>query len=245
MIPRLIMLNAGRRASRGVHHPPIVRASDDHDYVLKLGDRDRDFPACELVAAMLATAFGVEIPPFALIEVPDDLRAVLALQGPAWADLAAPQPAGGCFGSRWIDVATPFTPLLTERIEDRDSFWRLFVFDVFIENGDRQPNNPNVLVQDRRLVAIDHGQALPCVQGLRDIGPFGHAAHVLWPVVAADPSRLAASARRLPDDRDIDDAVACVPAEWWADSGRPAMVRAALRARRQRTRDILDRLSTP
>lgn len=121
----------------------------------------------------------------------------------------------------------------------------MFAFDLFIENGDRQPNNPNVLVEGRRLVAIDHGQALPCVQGLRDIGPYGHAVHVVWPVIAGGPSRLASFAGRLPTDIDIDDAVACVPPAWWKDSGRPEMVRSALRARRQQTRDILVRLSTP
>lgn len=245
MIPRLTMLHAARRATRGVHRPPVVRASDDHDYVLKLGNRDPDFPACELVAAMLATPFAVEIPPFALIEVPERLRALLALQGTTWADLASPQRGGVCFGTRWIDGATPLTASLAGQVEDRGSFWRLFAFDVYIENGDRQPNNPNVLMEGRRVVAIDHGQALPCVQGLGDVGPYAHESHVLWPIVAADRAGLAPVGHRLPSDADIDDAVACVPLGWWADSARPALVRSALRARRQRTRDILDKLSTP
>lgn len=244
MIPRLTITRSRRRAEEGVHRPPVVRASDGHDYVLKLGNRDPDFPACELVAAVLAPSFGVEVPPFALIELTSGFRILAAVLGPEWADIAA-MPAGAlCFASRWLPGALPWTASLAGTLADPSAALRLFAFDVYIENGDRQPGNPNVLVEGRRLVAIDHGQALPCVQGLRDIGPFEHADHVAWPLIAADPSALHGVYELQPSDAEIDAAVGSVPAGWWTTSDRPDFARAALRARRGGARDILWSLGT-
>jgi hypothetical protein len=236
---------ARRRVATGVHRPPVVLASDGHEYVLKLGDRDPDFPACELVAAMLAPAFEVETPAFALVEVPAGVRALLAPQGAAWADLAGDHPGGVCFGSRWIPHATPWTAALAALVSDLPSVARLFAFDVYVENGDRQPNNPNVLLAGGRLVAIDHGQALPAVQGLGHIGPYGHAQHVAWPLLAGRGGILAELADQAPSDGDIDAALDAVPAAWWRRTDRADFARRALRDRRARYRATLSGLSTP
>lgn len=245
MITRVTMRLARRRVATGVHRPPVVLASDGHEYVLKLGDRDPDFPACELVAAMLAPTFDVETPPFALVDVPADVRALLAPQGAAWADLARDLPGGVCFGSRWIPHATPWTAALAALVSDLTSVARLFAFDVYLENGDRQPNNPNVLLTRGRLVAIDHGQALPAVQGLDYIGPFGHAEHVAWPLLAGRRGILAEVADQAPSDGDIDRAVDAVPAAWWRREDRADFARHALRVRRERYRATLRGLATP
>lgn len=239
-----------RRLKEGAHRPPVVRASDGHDYVLKLGDQDPDFPACELIAALLAPAFDVEVPPVALVGIPEGLRATMAIFGEEWKDLAAPQPGDVCFGSRWIPGLTQrWHNGLAERVSDLGSLGAVLAFDIYVENGDRRAgSNPNLLLVGDRVVAIDHGQALPCVQGVSGRFPYAFGAHAVWEVLRLGHERLrawSALALNLPTDDQIDAAVAAVPPAWWGDPERPARVRQALRDRRSETSVILLELSQP
>lgn len=250
MIPQVAMRLALRRLKEGAHRPPLVRASDGQDYVLKLGDQDPDFPACELIAALLAPAFGVEVPPVALVSVPDALRSTMVMFGDEWKDLAAPQPGALCFGSRWIPGLTQrWHNGLVDRVRDLGSLGAVLAFDIYVENGDRRAgSNPNLLLVGERIVAIDHGQALPCVQGVHGRFPYAFGAHAVWEVLRPRRERLrtwSAQALYLPTDDQIDAAVAAVPSAWWSDPERPARVRQALRDRRSETSVILLELSQP
>lgn len=248
MIPTVTMRRAIRRVTEGVHRPPLVEASDGHQYVLKLGNRDADFPACELIAAQMAPAFGVEVPPFVLVQVPEPLRFGLSLMGEDWQDLAAIQRGGLCFGSRWLTGGPQkWRPEMGRSGAHEDARWRLFAFDLYIENCDRKAgDNPNLLLVGDRVVAIDHGDALPCVMGVRDQLPYTHDTHLSWPLVQTRRAHLGEWSRWLPSgvtDQLIDSAVSSVPSPWWSGPDRPGLVLQGLRARRTTAADIMTRLS--
>lgn len=122
-------------------------------------------------------------------------------------------------------------------VDDADRLLaRLLVFDAFIENTDRcSADNPNLLVSNGRLFAIDHGQALPSVQGITGKSlPYPCDSHLGWATVQDQPGLLdepIAALRRLADEA-IDDAVQVVPTEWWTAPVRADAVRRALKLRR-------------
>jgi hypothetical protein len=248
MIPKVAFHRLIRRMTEGAHRPPLVLASDGHRYVLKLGQLDADFPACELLASRLATVMGVRTPEIALVEIPG-LALVAAKDNPDWADLHAGHRGGLCFGSRFLgDALLRWTSDLADVTNGLpDAAVGLLAFDLLIENHDRKHGrNPNVLWVEGEIVAIDHGQSLPSVQGVSG-GPGEQdlTAHVTWPVVKAERARFPAWADRLPDDAGIDAAVNDVPLAWWQPPERAGAVRAALRRRRDEVRAILQSWSPP
>lgn len=235
-----------------MQRPPIFEADDGFEYVLKLDTADADFPAAELVGAGLAMMFNVPLPTFAVLTAPDALTGAFLATGDAdHVEFAESfQRRGGCcFGSRYLPGMTvKWEARLRRKVEDADRLLaRLLVFDAFIENGDRSAaSNPNLLVSNGRLFAIDHGQSLPSVQGITGkslLFPFD--SHLGWTTVVEQPRLLdvpIAALRRL-SDAAIDGAVDAVPAAWWTAQGRADAVRVALRQRRDDLPGTLDRLS--
>jgi hypothetical protein len=230
-----------RRAVEGMQRPPIFEADDGSMYVLKLDTLDRDFPAAELVGAMLARAFGVPQPPFGVMRAPEKLVELLeSTEDPELSEFAASFKRLGhtCFGSRYLEgVTQKWRATLRAVVPHSERLLaHLLVFDAFIENGDRTSGtNPNLLVSNGRLYAIDHGQALPSVQGVRGKHlPYAFDSHVAWDVIREQPALLdapVAALRRL-SDADIAEAVGAVPSAWWTEPGRDAAVVADLCARR-------------
>jgi hypothetical protein len=152
---------------------------------------------------------------------------------------------GACFGSRYVSgVVVKWSARLRPGLVGCEPVLaRLLVFDAFIENGDRSSaNNPNLLVANGSLVAIDHGQALPAVQGATGKRlPFPFDSHLAWPIVQERPHVLdapIADLRALPD-RAIEAAVRAVPAAWWTEPGRADVAISDLCARRDALPAIL------
>lgn len=240
-----------RRTDEGMQRPPIFEADDGHDYVLKLDYDDPDFPAAELVAAHLALALGVPLPAFEVLAVPEGFaEALVASEDPDLTQFGASfqRLEGLVFGSRFLKGATTrWTSAMRTKIEDADvTLLRLLVFDAFIENGDRTSStNPNLLACGGRLFAIDHGQALPAVQGV--VGksmPYAFDSHLAWEAAREHPHLFdepVQSLRALPDRR-IEAAVRAVPAPWWTDLRRPELVVDALKSRRTSLPDTIEAL---
>jgi hypothetical protein len=237
-----------RRAVEGMQRPPIFEADDESMYVLKLDTMDRDFPAAELVGAMLARAFDVPQPRFEVLRVPDFLvEFMVSTEDPDLAEFAASFTRLGhtCFGSRYLGgVLQKWTATLRAVVPHSDRLLaHLLVFDAFIENGDRTSvTNPNLLVSNARLYAIDHGQALPSVQGVRGKRlPYAFDSHIAWNVVREQPALLDApvAALRLLSDAAITEAVRAVPPAWWTETGRDEHVIRDLCARRDALPAIL------
>lgn len=230
-----------RRTLEGIQRPPVFEADDGHEYVLKLDAEYPDFPVAELVSAELASAFEVPLPAFRVLVAPDALTEAMLATGDR--DLVSfgesfRRRGGTCFGSRWLPgVVVKWQTALRRRVERADDLLsRIIAFDAFIENGDRtSATNPNLLVSNGQLFAIDHGQALPAVQGATGMSlPYPFASHLAWPILEERPILLEepmALLHRLDLSR-LDEAVAAVPASWWSAPERPALVTRALRRRR-------------
>lgn len=141
---------------------------------------------------------------------------------------------------RWSTVHASRTAGLPE------AALRLFVFDLYTENGDRQTgSNPNAPLVGGRLVAIDHGQALPAVLGIDCGSPFDHEHHVAWPIVDASRGRLTELVDCLPSPAAIAAALAEVPDSWWPEPGRREFARHQLEIRVGQVQAILAGLSEP
>ncbi|MBK7755208.1 MAG: hypothetical protein IPI35_02085 [Deltaproteobacteria bacterium] len=165
--PRIKLLRVERRMVEGAHRPPLVLASDGHRYVLKLGSQDPDFPVSELIAAGLGSRLGVPMPAYAVLEAEPGLLNLLEALGDddALELLGALKTSGGaCFGSRLLpNPLTRWTPGLHRALKlDDGVLAKILAFDALIENGDRRnAHNPNMLVSNGAIWAIDHGQSLP------------------------------------------------------------------------------------
>lgn len=237
-----------RRMLEGAHRPPLFEADDGHQYVLKLDTLDADFPVVELVAAHLAAALAVPLPAFVVAEAPPGLTGALKASGdPDLLEFAAAfeRREGTCFGSRCLAGPTTRWTMATSAVDPQAAatLARVLVFDTFIENIDRtSASNPNLLISSGRVVAIDHNQALPVLQGatgkrLR----FPVESHIAWPTVQADPHLLKAPIAdlRALDPAAVRAAVAAVPACWWADPARAERAAADLIDRRAVVSDTL------
>ncbi|MEQ1564036.1 MAG: HipA family kinase [Myxococcota bacterium] len=239
-----------RRTREGVQRPPVFEASDGYEYVLKLDEHDPDFPIAEVVAASLAPSLSVPVPSFERLGCPDPLLDALRATGDGelGSFAASFERLGGiCFGSRYLPppVQKWRTSLRSLVADCDDVLLRVFLFDAFVENLDRtSEHNPNLLVSEGALYAIDHGQALPAIKGLPS-WPFPYASHIAWPLVERAPAAVLPHLDRLRGlpDADIAAAVAAVPPPWWR--GTPARadhVRGSLIARRAALADTLEKL---
>jgi hypothetical protein len=234
-----------------MQRPPIFEPLDGHLYVLKLDQDARDFPAAELLGACLAEALELPTPPFAILDAPAALCDGMRASGDP--DLGGfvesfERRGGCCFGSRYLPgVVVKWRPELRSAVPGADAVLaRILAFDGFIENMDRSAaHNPNLLVSNGQLFAIDHGQALPSVHGAASSGPpFPYDSHIAWTTVENWPQLLrvpSQAVQRLSDDG-IDSALDAVPSAWWTAAGRLAAVRAALRHQRDAVPDTLNQL---
>ena len=200
--------------------PALVEADDDGMYVTKLrgaGQGPRALVA-EVVCGELARALGLPVPEIVLVDVPVELSH--AEPDPEIQELLA-KSAGLNLGLDFLPGALPYAPAGTvqpDAATAADVVW----FDALVENVDRTPRNPNILVWHGAPWLIDHGAALYRQHGGEPLGSGGgpfplSAQHVLLPragsITDAD-ERLASRVDRTLLER----IAALVPPDWLADA---------------------------
>lgn len=154
------------------HAPLKVLCRDGHLYVVK--SAGPHVPPCVLISEFLGhfllRLWGLPTPSAAIINLPADYLMLYKRSVPGKISNRH-QPYHynrPCFGSRIIPNAIEVGPLHQTRRNDE---WRktvnfydlmlLTLFDIWIENDDRKPSNPNLLLRPiakskYRWVAIDH-----------------------------------------------------------------------------------------
>lgn len=135
--------------------PVLVVCSDAHEYICKY---KRSFGsayklACELAGAILAEAWGLNIPSIALVQIlPEHWtpRHTINLSAPA---------LGSGFVESVIDVTSLNNSKLQVSEELKTQILEIALFDLWVANEDRNWNNANLLYDmfSKRLVVIDHG----------------------------------------------------------------------------------------
>ena len=192
--------------------PGLVEADDDGLYVVKFrgAGQGPKALAAEIVAGELARSLGLPVPELVFVELDPELAR--AEPDPEIQDLIRAS-AGLNLGVDFLPGALPYTPARPPAAGLAASVVWL---DALIENIDRTPRNPNLLLWHGNLWLIDHGAALYVHHGAGD--PVAVAGrpfpairdHVLigaaGPIPEAD-ERLTPLAQPAP-------AAALVPPEW-------------------------------
>jgi hypothetical protein len=192
--------------------PGLVEADDDGLYVVKFrgAGQGPKALAAEIVGGELARALGLPVPELVLVQLDPELAR--AEPDPEIQDLIKAS-AGLNLGVDFLPGALPYTPA---RPPDPELAASVVWLDALIENIDRTPRNPNLLLWHGNLWLIDHGAALYVHHGTGD--PLAVARrpfpairdHVL--LGAAGP--LAEADDRLAPRSDPAGAAALVPSEW-------------------------------
>jgi hypothetical protein len=197
--------------------PALVEADDDGLYVVKLrgaGQGPRALIA-EVLAGELGRALGLPVPELVLVDV--DVELARAEPDPEIQELVQAS-AGVNAGLDFLPGALAYSPAAAYPPEPElaaDVVW----FDALVENVDRTPRNPNLLVWHRRLWLIDHGAALyrqHAGLGSADARrPFQLIAeHVLLPAAGSILDADERLAQRLDGDQ-LAALAMLVPRDWW------------------------------
>ena len=205
-------------------------------YIKTMGNRQGPHAlASELVASLLAKWFGLAVPDFSIMHLPEEScfelpRGVSTEAGPA-------------FVSRHVEGRTWQGSVDELReLENETDITRLMVFDTWVRNCDRHPpdlnaRNPNYAnvylgntdrTDRSRLYAIDHTHCFDCgrdfTERLSDIGKVkDQATYGLFPafVPFIDDGELhwCMSLLRSLTREMVDGMVSQIPGEWQVDAG--------------------------
>ena len=167
--------------------PALVEADDDGLYVVKFrgAGQGPKALAAEIVAGELARALGLPVPELVLVEL--DAELARAEPDPEIQDLIRAS-AGLNLGVDFLPGALPYSPA---RPPAPDLAAAVVWLDALVENVDRTPRNPNLLLWHGNLWLIDHGAALYVHHGTGD--PLAARAAP----VPRDPRPRAAGRRRV------------------------------------------------
>lgn len=225
------------RAEQGMTSPFLCLGDDGYWYYVKGCGAGLRSLICEWVVGRMARAFGLPVPPFEQLDVPEalivtDVRPDLAELGP-----------GLVFGSRRVDFVqelsvSHLTKIASPLRQD------VLVFDWWVHNLDRHltslGGNPNLLWDQANgaLVVIDHNQAFD--PGFNSEVFFDQLRHVFLPAsggLCDDLIGRALYAERFSVGLAVfDQACAEIPDSWWwVDHDVP------VNFDRQQARDLLMR----
>jgi hypothetical protein len=146
-----------RRSTQGITRPFVCRGDDDEIYFVKGVGAGRRSQICEWIAGRLGCELGLPIPPFEIVDIPEELVRSGGMEG--LSELGA----GPAFGSqRHTLMELPYSAVAEIPPETQ---WDVLAFDWWVRNGDRtlsaQGGNPNLFwdPETRELLVLDHNQA--------------------------------------------------------------------------------------
>lgn len=198
--------------------------------------------ACELVGSTLARWFGLTVPDFAILPLPEEAcfelpHKAMTQAGPAFVSRFRP-------GGTWHGSETEL-----KMLENPEDITRLVVFDTWVRNGDRHPpdltkRNPNYanvyLANTKsssrlRLLAIDHthcfdstpvlSRRLADIGNIKDDRTFG-LFPAFRPMIDEVQLIWCRAALREVKREDVERIVAMIPPEWEVDgASRESLVR--------------------
>ena len=157
LLPALPALRILRRDRRGSSAPVVVETADGaHLVKLRGAAQGTGSLVSEVIVAGLADALGLPVPPRRIIalapDTPTDDR------NDELADLLDAS-VGENLGFRYLPAARHFHLGELDRV-GADFAAQVRWLDWLVQNPDRTPSNPNILVDGPRFWLIDHGAAL-------------------------------------------------------------------------------------
>jgi hypothetical protein len=150
----LRVLSAIRRGSSW----PVIVHTQAGDFVTKLRGAAQGLAplVAEIIVGELATELGIPVPERALIVFEEDLPSDDA--NDELADLLS-KSRGLNLGFRFLPGALDLTPNRLDSVP-ADLAARILWLDALVENPDRTPQSPNILLWHGQPWLIDHGAAL-------------------------------------------------------------------------------------
>lgn len=222
-----------RRERSGSSLPVVVRVADGTSWFTKLaGSAQGVLPlVAELIVAELIDAMGLAVPARAIITVPPAIASVD--QNDELRDLLDAS-VGMNVGFAVLDDARNLTRPEYERVP-LDVAASVLWLDTLVQNYDRSPANPNIMVRRGRYWLIDHGATLPVHHDWSRLTedtprqPYAVGQHVFgW---AAPVLSITHHEMRDRVTRDVlGAAVNVVPTEWLAQTAADAPRRRAMYA---------------
>ena len=196
-------------SEQGQQTPYKCRAEDGEIYYVKGRQTNRSSLWNEWICAHLAASFGLQIPPFSLVHVSQE---ILEEVTPGWRHLGS----GIAFGSKNHSTSAWLEPSMVNKIPEpaqRD----VLIFDWWVHNSDRLTHNSNLLwdTSNKHLVVIDHNMAFDADFSRSQF--FQH--HIFasqWAAIADDLVTQEAFSQRLSKASAAVLAKACdnIPPEW-------------------------------
>jgi hypothetical protein len=211
--------------------PAIVEADDLGMYVVKFRGAGQGALAltAEIVAGEIARALGLNVPEILLVEVdpalgrndPDaEIRHLLKAS------------TGLNVGLDYLPGSTGFNPAAGDAVSPETASMAVW-FDSFVQNVDRTPRNPNLLMWHRQIRFIDHGAAMYFHHNWDSMptkarSPFAQVEHhVLLPFASTIP-QAGEKARSLLNETVLRAILSEVPALFLGEDEAPAMREAYL-----------------
>ncbi len=210
------------RSVQGVTSPFYCRGENGQAYFVKGRGAGRQSLIAEYVGGKLAHAFGLPVPEFEIVEVPQELI--------RWCgrDDAHELGAGQAFGSKELPHVQEFSFSLIPQVPEQVRK-DVAVFDWWLHNADRtlteKGGNPNLLwnLECSCLAVIDHNQAFATDFSPRNFAEL-HVFHQDFLKLADDWVERETYANRLSAVfAGFDLACDNVPTEWWVENGVPAL----------------------
>lgn len=194
--------------------PAIVEADDLGMYVTKFRGAGQGLFAltAEIIAGEIGRALGLKVPEIVLVEVdpvlgrsdPDaEIRHLLKAS------------VGTNVGLDYLPGSTDFVAAAGDKVSAQTASLAVW-FDSFVQNVDRTPRNPNLLMWHRELYLIDHGAAMYFHHHWETMpgkarSPFPQIdQHVLLPF-ASEIAAAGAVARERLNESVLSDILALVP----------------------------------
>lgn len=195
------------RSAHGIQEPFLCLGEDRNLYYVKGRQTDRASLCHEWVCGHLAQHLGLPVPPFALVNISQDL---IDEAPPEWKELGV----GIAFGSRRHPGCTWFTKAQTTHVSTRLQA-DVMGFDWWVRNIDRMEGNPNLLwdAAQSEIVVIDHNLAFDATFDPDEFLKY-HIFKDQWR--SLDLIALDALQRRFSETADavLDEACENIPPEW-------------------------------
>lgn len=197
------------KSEQGMQTPYRCRADDGKIYYVKGRQTTRASLWHEWISASLGKSFGLKIPPFALVNISEELLAEVVAD---WQDLGC----GIAFGSESNPTAAWLEPSMCKLVPPVVQC-DVLMFDWWIHNTDRGTNNSNLLwdTASKKLVVIDHNMAFDREFSANSFLE-NHIFSECWDVITSDFHTKELYAQRLSETLKtiFDSACDNIPLEW-------------------------------
>ena len=152
------LLEGGTTQPLSIRGVNMTTGDRDHNYILKWRSSTRlsvDNMTNELIGAWIALELDIVcVEPF-LINISDQFVEKVMTDQPGYK--FAQQSIGINFGSKYMEGLFPFINQYNPKnIDQVQQAMMIFVFDMFVDNGDRGQGKMNLFWRDDRYVVLDH-----------------------------------------------------------------------------------------